>query len=140
VKILIDTNVILDIALERKPFNRFAEKIVEASNFEHFHLYISASTVTDIYYVLRKQLGKPNALTFLQDLFVSVDICKVNKKSILQALSSNFSDFEDAVQYYSALDSGIEMIVTRNASDFLGSAVPITDPQDFVRDYLSIAE
>jgi predicted nucleic acid-binding protein len=136
VKILIDTNVILDLALERQPYHVAAERILEASDFERFHLFISASMVTDIYYVLRKQIGKQNAWNYLRDLFVSVDVCQVDKRSVLQALSSTFSDFEDAVQYFAALDSGIEMILTRNPGDFPGSSVPVIDPQVFVRDHL----
>lgn len=135
-RILLDINIILDIALKRDPFREAAKKVLAASNFDRFHLFMSATMATDIYYILRKAVGKSATLVFMRELLNSVDICHVDKKSIFQALGSNFPDFEDAVQYFAALDSGIEMILTRNVGDYLGSSVPVVDPQDFVRDYL----
>ncbi len=135
-RILLDTNIVLDIALEREPFCHTASKIFEASNSEDIQLFVTASTATDIYYILRKVRGRDAALAFLVDLLEIVDVCKVDKTILTAAINSEFPDFEDAVQNYAAIDSEMEVIVTRNKEDFTKSSVTVLMPDEFVKDYL----
>jgi predicted nucleic acid-binding protein len=118
IKTLIDTNVILDIALNRQPFCREAEIIFQCMEDKEIRGYISASAVTDIFYLLRKQIGRQNATQYILELLEIVDILGVSKETIIDALLSGLADFEDAVQTQVAIENDIEVIVTRNVKDF----------------------
>jgi len=132
-KILIDTNVILDIILERKPFVEHAVLLFKTASKRQFSLFISATTVTDIYYITRKEKGRDIALGFIKDLLRFINIASVNKRVILQSLESDMPDFEDAIQTFSAQQEGIEIIVTRNEADFEHSGLSIYNPESFLK-------
>lgn len=132
-KLLIDTNVILDIALERTPFVVQAALLLKTAQQQSIHLFITATTVTDLYYIIRKEKGKETALAFLKDLLQFIDVASVDKHIILQALDSEMSDFEDAVQAYSARQEAITTIVTRNEEDFTQSGLDIHNPGSCVQ-------
>ena len=131
-KILIDTNVILDIALERKPFVEHAALLFKTANKKMIKLFMTATTVTDLYYIIRKEKGKETALLFLEDLIQFVDVASVDKNIIINALRSAVSDFEDAIQVCSAKQEEIKIIVTRNEKDFINSELNILSPKSFL--------
>jgi predicted nucleic acid-binding protein len=134
IKALIDTNITVDVALERSPFDKDAKIIYEKIDHKELQGYISASTITDIFYVIRKKIGKEMALQYLQDLLEVVDILPVNKDTIHAALVSGWSDFEDAVQAQVALENGIDVIVTRDIKDYKkAGSIKILPPPDFIR-------
>lgn len=96
-KVLLDTNVILDYALERETWFVDSEQILYLSEQNQIEAYVSASTISDIYYIIRKIKGKKLALEFIENL---VDICcvaKVDNNVITMALNANLKDFEDAI-------------------------------------------
>ena len=131
-RILLDTNIILDIALGRPGYSEKAKEILFYLNSEQIPFYISATTVTDIYYVLRKSENHASALEFLQNFLQYADIAGVDKDIILNALNSGLSDFEDAVQIQCALLNQIPVIITRNKSDFKTSDVSVFTPEEFL--------
>lgn len=135
-KILLDTNVILDIALKRHSFCEAATQVLEASNFDTVHLFITASIATDLYYILRKEKGHEIAMDFLTDLLKCVDACKVDKGTILKAINAGFPDFEDAVQHFAATESAVELILSRNKDDFGSSSLRVLTPDEFVKGHL----
>ncbi len=135
-KILLDTNVVLDIALARQPFCQGAEKILNASDFDHFHLFITASSATDLYYVLRKEKGREVGLRFIKRLLECVDACNVDENILIAALTSHFLDFEDAVQNAAAVKSDIDIIVTRNKADYRTSQLTVLTPDEFILAHL----
>ncbi len=135
-KILLDTNVVLDIALDRKPFCEAAVRVFEASDFEKIHLFITGSIATDLYYVLRRETGHETAMAFLKDLLECVDVCSVDKTVLLGAMDSDFTDFEDAVQNSAAVGNDLEIILTRNKADFRTSSLTILEPKELVNDHL----
>ena len=102
-RILLDTNVVLDVALAREPFCQAAEMILDASDFRRIHLFITASSATDLYYVLRKEKGRDIGLRFIRRLLEGVDACGVDKNTLIAAVNSAFLDFEDAVQNAAAV-------------------------------------
>jgi predicted nucleic acid-binding protein len=136
-RILLDTNVVLDVALEREPFEVVAVRILEASDFDRIHLFITGSAATDVYYILRKSKGREFAIGFLADLLDSVDVCQINETVLLAALDSDFLDFEDAVQNAAAIDSQIEVIVTRNKADYRTSPLTVLSPEEFAAAHLA---
>lgn len=136
-RILLDTNVVLDVALDRQPFYDAAARILEASDFGRVHLFVTASSVTDLYYVLRKQRGRQAGLNFIRRLLECADACGVDKQILADALASGFRDFEDGVQNAAAVADRLEIIVTRNKADFAGSLLTVLTPDEFAATYLA---
>jgi predicted nucleic acid-binding protein len=137
VRILLDTNVVLDVALDRQPFYQAAARILDASDFDRIHLFITASSATDLYYVLRKEKGREVGLRFIKRILECVDACNVDERILMAALASGFLDFEDAVQNASAIDNQIEIIVTRNKADYATSPLTILTPDEFAVAHLA---
>lgn len=131
-RLLLDTNIILDIALKREPHFELSSKIFELIDKKRIIGYITASTVTDIYYISRKEKGNEIAIEFISNLMEIVDVIGVDKSIIIKALKSNLKDFEDAVQISAAEYYEIEIIVTRNKSDFLNSGLEILTPKELI--------
>jgi predicted nucleic acid-binding protein len=117
-KVLIDTNIIVDIATKREPFFENSSKVFELAGEEKIVAYVSASAVTDIFYILQKTNGKTNTIQFLKELFEYIDILCVDKSTIINALNSDWNDFEDAVQGTVATENLLDIIITRNVKDF----------------------
>jgi predicted nucleic acid-binding protein len=131
-RLLLDTNIILDIALKREPHFEHSSKIFELIDKKRIIGYITASTVTDIYYISRKEKGNEIAIEFISNLIEIIDVIGVDKSTIVKALKSNLKDFEDAVQVSAAENYEIEIIVTRNKSDFLNSGLEILTPKELI--------
>jgi predicted nucleic acid-binding protein len=132
-KVLFDTNIILDIALMRTPFCEDAIKIFKHINTGILYGYLSATTVTDIFFFLRKEHGKENALNFLRELVRVIDVISIDRKIIHNALKTNWNDFEDAVQAQAALENDIDVIITRNTKDYkLIRDVKVLSPSNFL--------
>ena len=132
IKALIDTNVILDIALKRELFFKDASNLFAKIDNQIFEGYISASSITDIYYIVSKQLNKKIAHEFLLNLIQVLELAGVDREIVEQALASQLSDFEDAIQVFSAKSNGIDFIVTRNIGDFSDSEIPVKTPAEFI--------
>ncbi len=130
--ILVDTNIILDIVLEREPFVAQAVQLLQKTQDSGVDIFLSATTITDLYYIVRKAKGKDIALNFLKNLLAFVEIAAVDKEVILQALESDFSDFEDAVQENSAKHENIDILITRNKADFEKSTLQVYTPEAYL--------
>jgi len=115
-RVLIDTNVILDFVLNRVPFADDAAALFQYIERQTFSAVISASAVTDIFYLLKKE--KIDAIAFLKDFLSAVDVLGVDKTIIMYALYSGWNDFEDAVQAQVAIENNIDAIITRNKRDY----------------------
>jgi predicted nucleic acid-binding protein len=136
VKVLLDTNVIIDFALERQPWFADSEQIIYFAEQKQILGYISASTVSDIYYIIRKSKGKGKelALEFLVNLSIFCQIAAVDSSVISMALNVNFKDFEDAIQYSAAVINSLDVIVTRNPRDFPVKVPIILTPSQLVQE------
>jgi predicted nucleic acid-binding protein len=132
---LIDTNVVLDFALGREHFLETAQRVFQTIHSNNINAFVSATSITDIYYVLRKSDGHPMALNFLVDFLKFVDVADVKKEVVLAALTSKFSDFEDAIQNECALKNEIEIIITRNQKDFKESVLTVLLPEEFLEKF-----
>jgi len=133
-KVLFDTNIILDVALRRDPFFENTLKLFSLIDQKSIHGNITASTVTDIYYIAKKEKGHIESISFIKSLLDVVDVIGVEKNTIVNALVLDMKDFEDAVQASASILNDIEVIITRNVGDFLKSPIPVKSPQDFLRD------
>jgi hypothetical protein len=97
--------------------------------------HITASSITDIYYISRKTLGASVSKSLISDLISIFNVLGVDKKLIEDAVKSEILDFEDAVQDSVAFENGLDVIVTRNIKDFKYSKVPVVTPQDYLKKY-----
>lgn len=129
---LFDTNVILDIALKRNPHYSNAVRLVNLIDKNSIQAFITATTVTDIYYIVKKDIGHDFALEFLNDLINFLDVIGVTHEVILKALKSEIKDFEDAIQSTAADFNEIEVIITRNKQDFVKSRLQVFTPSEFL--------
>jgi predicted nucleic acid-binding protein len=132
VKILLDTNIIVDVALERQPYFGDSETVLSLAEQGQIEGYISASTFSDLYYIIRKGKGRNLTLEFLREISAFCQVATVNQDAINMALNANFRDFEDAIQYSSAVVNNLDAIVTRNPQDFPVATPRILIPQQLI--------
>jgi len=132
VKILIDTNVVLDLVLERQPFVESAILVFERIERGNLAGYIAATTITNIFYIIRKIEGREVALAAIHRLLVGLQCCAVDRRTIETALSLGLKDFEDSVQLACATLDQLDAIVTRDPKDFSSSNLPIYSPTELL--------
>jgi len=130
--ILLDTNIILDVALVRREHYPKARDLMKLIANNSIPAFVTASAVTDIYYLLQRPKGHQHAISFLEDLFDYINIASVDYFTIINALNSKISDFEDAVQVESAKQVEIGTIITRNKDDFKYSGLDVYLPHEFI--------
>lgn len=133
-KILIDTNVILDIILERQPFFEYSSRLFQTTLQKGIALYVTATTVTDLYYIIRKAKGHALAISFITDLMGFMEVAGVDKEVILVALGSRIADFEDAIQAHAAEKSDVRILVTRDVDDFAPSGLVVFSPEAILKE------
>jgi predicted nucleic acid-binding protein len=125
----LDTNILIDFLGDRQPFAEAAGFLFTLSLERKIKIHCSALSFSNIYYILRRALSQGQTIKLLEELSEMTQIIAVGEKIISQSLQSDFRDFEDAIQYYSALSLAIlDGIITRNTKDFLKSRVPILTP------------
>lgn len=124
-KILIDTNIVLDLILERQPFVENAVLIFEQIERGNLAGYVAATTITNIFYIIRKIEGREVALATIHRLLVGLQFCAVDRQTIETALSLGLKDFEDSIQLACATLDQLDAIVTRDPKDFSSSNFPI---------------
>lgn len=131
-RVLVDTNVVLDLLLDRAPFSKAATRIIAQIEQSRIDASLCATTITTIEYILGQSMPSNKVRSTLYRLFEMFDIATVNRSVIHEALQSKMRDFEDAVLAYSAKLAGVDIIVTRNVKDFKHSPVKTLDPQEFL--------
>ena len=131
-KILIDTNVVLDLILERQPFVENAILLFEQIEQGNLAGYIAATTLTNIFYILRKIKGREVALDAIHRLLIGLQFCAVDRQTIETALSLGLKDFEDSIQLACATLDQLDAIVTRDPKDFSDSNLPIYSPTELL--------
>jgi predicted nucleic acid-binding protein len=132
VKVLFDTNVVLDHMLEREPFVDAAEQLLSLVDSGRIDGAICSTTATTIHYLASKAVGAPAAMEYLRKLLAIFDVACVDREVLLSALDAGFSDFEDAVLHEAASSFGAAAIVTRNGKDFARSTLPVFDPVELL--------
>jgi predicted nucleic acid-binding protein len=128
-KLLLDTNVVVDILTGRAGYEA-SLKVLKYCELQKAEGYVSAVTVTDVMYILRKHISPDSVRDALSTLLSIVEVADVVKSDIRTAFSCDIRDFEDAVQAMCARRTGVDYIVTRNLKDFKGSPVRAISPAD----------
>lgn len=132
-KVLFDTNVVLDLLLDRPPFAEASEQILLRAERSEIQGYLCATTITTIYYIAAKTIGGQQALLAIRRLLSLFEVAPVNRPVLEQASQSDFSDFEDAVLHEAACAVGAEAIVSRNQSDFQRARISVYLPEEMLR-------
>ncbi|KUY21399.1 DNA-binding protein [Elizabethkingia miricola] len=133
-KILIDTDVILDFFFDRQPFSEEASQILSLCESKKLNGFVTPIMISNIYYILRKTAKHEKVIEGLKSLMDIVDVAVITKNTIVDALNSNFKDFEDALQNFSALDKkDINIIITRNIKDYKTSSLSVMTPETYLK-------
>jgi len=130
--VLFDTNILIDIALKRQPFFEASAQSISYIGIE-VNGFVNALTLVNFFYLLRKEIGIEKTKAMIADFLNTFDVVDLNKEICKEALLSDFNDFEDAIQNFSAQYSGIEIIVTRNTNDYKSSNLQILEPNQFIK-------
>ena len=131
-KLLIDTNVVLDLLLEREPFVKTAITVFEQIERGNLDGYIAATTITNIFYIIRKTEGREVAFAAINRLLIGLRFCAVDRQTVNTALSLGLKDFEDSIQLACAALHQLDGVVTRDHQDFSGSKLPIYSPTELL--------
>jgi len=133
-KIFIDSDVVIDFFTDRTPFANPASEVFELNEQGKIKLYLSAASINNIYYIVRRFLGHKNTLKVIEELAEMTEIVGTTKKEITQALKNEFKDFEDSIQYSCALTiEGVEAILTRNVKDYTKSKIAVFTPENYLK-------
>ncbi len=136
--LFIDTDIIVDFLIDRKPFSREAAIIFTLIDQKKLKGYVSSLTFSNLFYVLRKIEPQKKVISKLDSLSKLLTVLKVDDKNIRDAIDSGFPDFEDSIQYSCALDcKKVEAIITRNTRDYKKSSLPVMTPGDFLKSSVS---
>ena len=132
-RLLIDTNIVIDLLARREAFYNEAAELFSHADKKELELKISSLTFANVNYVLSKLKSAKEAKEILRKFKVLVEILNLDDKIIELALSEdNFSDFEDGLQYYSAMENQVDVIITRNKKDFKNSKIPVLTAKEFL--------
>lgn len=128
-RVLIDTNILLDYLLEREPYCNDARIIIKACQQRIIYGSIAAHTVTNIFYILRKNFSIDERREILLDFCKLLDVQGIDTVKIQNSLlNKDFTDFEDCLQVECAKEFHADYIVTRNSVDFIKGSIPCVEP------------
>lgn len=130
--LLIDTSIIVDLLAKRKNFYQEAQELFTLADEQELKLYISSLTFANTHYLLSKELNSNEARKVLIKFKLLVSILPLDDKILELALSSDFNDFEDGIQYYTALENKLNVIITRNKKDFKTSKLPVLTAKEYL--------
>ncbi|MFN2260710.1 MAG: type II toxin-antitoxin system VapC family toxin [Psychroflexus sp.] len=131
-KLFIDTNVMLDFLGERETFYEPIAKLATLADKGKIKMVVSPISFATVNYFLSKSETSEIAKEKLRKFKIISEICKLDEHIIEKGLNSSFKDFEDSLQYFSALDSNCDIIITRNGKDFKKSLIPIMTAEEYL--------
>jgi predicted nucleic acid-binding protein len=131
-RVFVDTDIIYDLLAKREPFYQAAARLFTLADEGKIQIFISSLSFANLHYLLSKETTAFKAKQLLRKFKLLVRIVPLNEKIIDLALNSEFNDFEDAIQHYSALENEIEILLTRNLRDYKKSQITVLTAQDFV--------
>jgi predicted nucleic acid-binding protein len=130
--VYLDTDILLDFILDRQPHNQHAQRLFAAADAGKVELLVSALSFANANYVLRKFIDDKEKKEILSQIMSFVRICSLTASELHQAMSLNFTDLEDAIQYATASNNNADLIITRNVKDYSKSLIPVLNPEIFM--------
>lgn len=132
-KVFIDTDIILDVLAKREPHFKFAAHLLSLADTGKIKIGVSSLTFSNLHYMLSKQFSSAEARKVLVRFKTLVQVLTVDDKIIELALGSNFKDFEDAIQYYCAINNNYKTLLTRNLKDYKAAKIPVMTAESFLK-------
>jgi len=132
VRVLFDTNVVLDVLLDRQPYADTAVQLLSLVDQGRIDGVVCATTITTIHYLASRAVGATEAARQVRELLAMFDVAAVDRGVVESAVKLGFDDFEDAVLHEAAVAAGVSAIVTRNGADFAAAKLPIFDPMELL--------
>jgi predicted nucleic acid-binding protein len=132
-RILLDTNIILDLLAMREPYYDEASKLFSLADKRKVALSISSLSLVNTHYILRRSLAEKETRKILRNFKLLVKVLSLDDKILDFALNSDLKDFEDAIQYFTSIETGQELIITRNMSSFRNSTIPVMTAREFLK-------
>ena len=130
--VFVDTDIIYDVLSQRQPFYQSAARLFTLADENKVKITVSALSFANIHYLLSRQLSNEMAKQILRKFKILVKIVPIDDKIIDLALNSDFKDFEDAIQYYCALENDCDILLTRNLKDYKKARITVMTAQDFI--------
>lgn len=130
--IFVDTNIVIDLLAKREPFYKEAQDLFTLGDKNEVNLFISSLTFANAYYSIVRHHKEVDAKKYLSKFKVLVTILSLDAKAIELALASDFKDFEDGLQYFTAMDNEADVIITRNKKDFANANIPVMTAGEYL--------
>jgi predicted nucleic acid-binding protein len=133
IKIYIDCNILIDWLLEREPYSYYAAQVIQLTEERKIQSFVSALTLSNTYYLIKKELNKRIADEFIKDSLTLFHFSDMSENIIKQTIKNRYKDFEDDLHYFSAMKCSIDYFITRNKKDFRNDKVNIIDAEEFIK-------
>jgi predicted nucleic acid-binding protein len=131
--VFVDTDIVLDLLGNRKPFYRHAAELFSIADRSEITIFVSSLSFSNLNYILSKQYSSNQARKILMKFKTLVTVLSVSDKVVELALLSDFKDFEDALQYFTALENGVTLLLTRNLKDYKTAGIPIMTAEQYLK-------
>ena len=131
-KLFVDTNIVIDLLQKREDFFEEAQELFTLADQKKVKLFISSLTIANIHFLLLKHYSSSEARKILAKFKVLVDVLALDDKIIELALASDLKDFEDAIQFYTAIENNAGIIITRNKKDFKKQRIPVLTAKEYI--------
>ena len=132
-RVYVDCNILIDWLLEREPYSLYAAKLIELTETGEIESFVSAVTLANTYFIIRRTLNQKVADEFLKDSVSLFSFADITSNTITKAINNKYRDFEDDLHYYAAIDQSIEYLITRNKKDFRQEGIELLDAEQFVK-------
>lgn len=132
-KVFVDRDIVLDLLGNREPFYIHSANLFSAADKNEIKIYVSSLSFTNLNYILSKQFSSEQAKKKLFKFKTLVTVLSVSDKIVELALSSDFKDFEDGVQYFTAIENNINILLTRNIKDYKAALIPVMTAEQFLK-------
>src|SRR3990172_13269074 len=136
IKLFVDSDIILDLLAKREPHYIHAAKLFTLIDQQKIIAYTSPLIFANLHYILKKITSNSSALKNLRKLKTLINILPVDERVIEQSLNSEFNDFEDAIQYFTAVNNGINILLTRNKVDYKKGKITILNSEEFLKTWI----
>ncbi len=138
-RLFIDSDIILDVLATRQPYYTHSAQLFSLVELGKVQGYVSPLIFANLHYILRRVKSREDVVNLLRKLRVVVQVLTIDERIVDLALSSHFEDFEDAIQYYAAVENSMDCIISRNKSDYKKSKIPVYTAEEYLN-FLKIIE
>ena len=132
-KLFVDSDIILDVLAQRDMYYESAAEIFDLGYAKKLDLYTTAVVFANVFYIIRKKFGMEKSREYIKNLRLIIKVLPINEKIVDEALSSKISDFEDGLQYFSAKENRIPIILTRNIKDYKEKGIIAQTAEEFLK-------